>query len=297
MPSSATVSDALELAAALQAEAVDTIELLGGNYHLADAPSLRPNSSVNYYSYGGNEPGGAEEYSWLVVTRSLTLRAKAGEAAPPVLDGGGIYRVLYVAGPINFVLKGIHLQNGRTSRPADNPKGQGGAGIRIDGGSTVCSSLPCLRRARPPDPPRPGCPQVSLLQCVVANNTAAGAKNVGGGIHIRSGVLYMSESLVTQNSAERFGGGIFAGGGTLAMYDSTVHTPHPHPPARDLRTRAHMRIPASAQVSFNSAGEGGAVYLPDPSAIVVLAGRCPSTLRIPHLTPPLVIPPAVPHAF
>jgi predicted outer membrane repeat protein len=133
------------------------------------------------------------------------------------VDGNEVHRVFSVREDVTAELRGLTVTKGRT-----DPEGDWrGSGILNDGALILTKSI-VSDSVAPGDGSVGGgihnsrLGRLTVTHCNVSGNTAAH----GGGID-NSGVLAMTGSTVSSNTAERSGGGIY-NEGTLTLANSTV---------------------------------------------------------------------------
>lgn len=149
----------------------------------------------------------------LDISRSVTLQS-AG-SSKPVIDGGDNGRVVTIDGSVMVTLNNLHVTNGDAT--GESPNARTGGGILVTGGATL-----------------------HAIDLQVDNNIASTAAQTGfgGGIAIGGGAAdvgtaYITDTLVTDNYANRRsgdfdgggqGGGIYVNGDAyLSLYSSSIN--------------------------------------------------------------------------
>ncbi|MBK9131760.1 MAG: DUF11 domain-containing protein [Gammaproteobacteria bacterium] len=207
-----------------------------------------------------------------------TLNLGGAGAAAAIIDGGGIDRVVDIAGGVAVRITGVTIRNGATT-------GSGG-GIYNLGTLTLADSIVTGNTSALPTGIAGGgiyhfssgeaAVSLSLDRVTVSNNSAdnsalSGAGSInGGGIAIVGGAVTINESLIDGNTATTgavgntgntvgSGGGVYVNNGNVSITDSTVSGNTADWNAGGIYNFGALTITGST-ISGNTAFQGGGVY-------------------------------------
>lgn len=212
----------------------------------------------------------------LDITDALNIGGAGAAAA--IIDGGGIDRVVDIAGGVAVRITGVTIRNGATT-------GSGG-GIYNLGTLTLADSIVTGNTSALPTGIAGGGiyhfssgeAAVSLIldRVTVSNNSAdnsalSGAGSInGGGIAIVGGAVTINESLIDGNTATTgtvgntgntvgSGGGVYVNNGNVTITDSTVSGNTADWNAGGIYNFGALTLTGST-ISGNTAFQGGGVY-------------------------------------
>lgn len=196
----------------------------------------------------GTIPLGGSE---LNITDPLTINGPGSSSL--ILDAGGTSRILTVQGGVTATLNGLRMINGSV--------GDNGAGIRNFGNLTINNSSIVGNTSGSSGAGIYSTGNLTLDKTVIGGNTS---NTDGGGIHIADGTATVTNSSITENSADASAAGIFnegtlniTGSAFTANIASIVNNARSGGGIFTLNGAVNI---SNSTFSGNVAGAGGAIH-------------------------------------